>query len=423
MAMYAWKGVDPRGKAVTGVRDADSPKGLRALLRRDGVLVTDVTESRGGAAGKGGGGGGKAGVSSRPKGLRREVDLKALFQSVKVPEVAGFTRQLATLLRAGIPLAESLGALVEQIDNPKLKSIVVEVRSMVNEGSSLADALGKHGKVFEGVYVSMVRAGEAAGNLDQVLVRLADFLEAQVKLKSKVVGAMIYPILMACVSAGVMAILMVAVVPKITAIYQDTDKALPWNTQVLIFLSAVIGDYWYLFIVAVPLVGWGFRAWVRSASGRALWDRTVLHLPIVGALARQIAVGRFCRTFGTMLASGVPLLRSMEISREILGNTTLMKVIDKAREQISQGESIAATLRRSGEFPSIVTHMIAVGERAGQLEQMLMNVADAFDADTDTKLSRLTSLLEPLMIVVMGGTVAFIVFSILGPIMDMNPTL
>ncbi len=413
MPMWAYKGVDPRGKSVTGVRDADSPKGLRALLRRDGIIVTDVSEARAG----------KAASATGAKGLRREVDLKGMFQSVKVPEVAGFTRQLATLIKAGIPLAESLGALVDQIDNQKLRSIVAEVRSRVNEGSSLADALAKHGKVFEGVYISMVRAGETAGNLDQVLTRLADFLEAQVRLKSKVVGAMIYPILMACVSAGVMAILMVAVVPKITAIYADTDKVLPWNTQFLIWVSTIIGDYWFLFLLGVPLLALGFRSWVRSGSGRALWDRIVLHLPLVGSLARQIAIARFCRTFGTMLASGVPLLRSMEVSREILGNTTLMKVIDKAREQISQGESIAVTLRKSGQFPSVVTHMIAVGERAGQLEQMLANVADAYDADTDTKLTRLTSLLEPLMIVVMGGTVAFIVFSILGPIMDMNPTL
>jgi general secretion pathway protein F len=413
MPMWAYKGVDPRGKSVNGVRDADSPKALRALLRRDGVLVTDVAEARGG----------KAANASGATGLRREVDLRGLFQSVKTPEVAGYTRQLATLLKAGIPLAESLGAIVDQIDNPKLKSIVVEVRLKVNEGSALADALGKHERVFPGVYVSMVRGGETAGNLDQVLVRLADFLEAQVKLRSKVVGAMIYPILMACVSAGVMAILMVAVVPKITAIYADTDKVLPWNTQMLIWVSTIIGQYWFLIALSIPFAAIGFRAWVHSGAGRALWDRFVLKLPLVGGLARQIAIARFCRTFGTMLASGVPLLRAMEVSREILGNTTLMKVIDKAREQIAQGESIATTLKRSGQFPSIVTHMIAVGERAGQLEQMLTNVADAYDADTDTRLSRLTSLLEPLMIVVMGGTVAFIVFSILGPIMDMNPTL
>jgi len=411
--MWAYKGVDPRGKQVNGVRDADSPKMLRSLLRRDGVLVTDVAEARAG----------KAASANGASGLRREVDLKAIFQTVKTAEVAGFTRQLATLLKAGIPLAESLGAIVDQIDNPKLKSIVVEVRLKVNEGSALADALGKHDKVFPGVYVSMVRGGETAGNLDQVLVRLADFLEAQVKLRSKVVGAMIYPILMACVSAAVMAILMVAVVPKITAIYADTEKVLPWNTQMLIWVSTIIGEYWFLIALSIPLAALGFRAWVRSDAGRSLWDRMVLKLPLVGGLARQIAIARFCRTFGTMLASGVPLLRAMEVSREILGNTTLMKVIDKAREQIAQGESIAATLKRSGQFPSIVTHMIAVGERAGQLEQMLTNVADAYDADTDTRLSRLTSLLEPLMIVVMGGTVAFIVFSILGPIMDMNPTL
>jgi general secretion pathway protein F len=412
MPLWSYKGVDARGKAVTGTRDADSPKMLRAALRRDGVIVTDVGEAR---AGKGATAGGQ--------GLRREVDLKGLFESVRTPEVAGFTRQLATLLKAGIPLAEALGALVDQIDNAKLRTIVGDVRLKVNEGSSLADALAKHGRIFQAVYVSMVRAGEAAGNLDQVLVRLADFLEAQVKLRSKIIGAMIYPILMACVSAAVMAILMVAVVPKITSIYADTDKTLPWNTQILIFISGLVGDYWYLGLLGVPLLAAGFRAWVRSGAGKALWDRIVLKLPLAGPLARQISIARFCRTFGTMLASGVPLLRAMEISREILGNTTLQKVIDKAREQIAQGESIAVTLKRSGQFPAVVTHMIAVGERAGQLEQMLMNVADAFDADTDTKLSRLTALLEPLMIVVMGGTVAFIVFSILGPIMDMNPTM
>jgi general secretion pathway protein F len=413
MPLWAYKGVDGRGKPVSGARDADSPKMLRALLRRDGVIVTDVTEARAGKTPGAAGG----------KGLSRDVDLKGLLQTVRTPEVAGFTRQLATLLRAGIPLAEALGALVDQIDNQRLRTIVGEVRLRVNEGSSFADALAKHGKIFQGVYVSMVRAGEAAGNLDQVLVRLADFLEAQVKLRSKITGAMIYPILMALVSVAVMTILMVAVVPKITAIYADTDKVLPWNTQFLIFVSTFVGNYWYLGLLGVPLAFAAFRAWVRSGAGRALWDRVVLKLPLAGPLARQVAIARFCRTFGTMLASGVPLLRAMEISREILGNTTLQKVIDKAREQIAQGESIAMTLKRSGHFPSVVTHMIAVGERAGQLEQMLMNVADAYDADTDTKLSRLTALLEPLMIVFMGGTVAFIVFSILGPIMDMNPTM
>jgi len=187
--------------------------------------------------------------------------------------------------------------------------------------------------------------------------------------------------------------------------------------------SNALGAYWLFFLIFIAVSAIGFRYWRRSPRGRAIWDHMILYLPVIGPLARQIAIGRFARTFGTMLASGVPLLRAMDISKDILGNVVLMKVIDGAREKIQQGESIAVTLKRSGYFPSVVTHMIAVGERAGQLEQMLANVADAYDADTETKLSRMTALLEPLMIVFMGGAVAFIVFSILMPIMDMNPTM
>jgi general secretion pathway protein F len=412
--MWAYKGVDARGKAVQGVKDADNPKGVRALLKRDGVIVMEVAEAKAGKTASAG--------LAKGKGLSREIDLGSIFGGVKKPEIAAFTRQLATLIKAGIPLAESLGALFEQLENPRLKSLVGEVRVKVNEGSSLADALSKH-KVFESVFVSMVRAGETAGNLDQVLVRLADFMEASIKQRSKVVGAMIYPALMAVISIFVMGVLMIAVVPKITTIYEDTDKVLPWNTQLLIFVSSMLGEYWLFIAFAFVLMVLGFRWWQRSPGGRTVWDKMVLHLPVVGPLARQIAIGRFARTFGTMLASGVPLLRSMDVSKDILGNVVLMKVIEGAREQIQQGESIAATLKKSGYFPSLVTHMIAVGERAGQLEQMLSNVADAYDANTETQLARMTALLEPLMIVVMGGTVAFIVFSILMPIMDMNPTI
>jgi general secretion pathway protein F len=415
MPMWAYKGVDARGKSVNGVRDADTPKLLRATLRRDGVIVTDVAEARGGKSAKAG--------LSKGKGLNAEVDLGALFGGIKRVEIAGFTRQVATLLKAGIPLAESLGALFEQLENPRLKSVVGDIRGKVNEGSSFADALNKHQKHFEGVYISMVRAGETAGNLDQVLVRLADFMEASIKQRAKVLGALMYPALMTVVSAGVMAVLMIAVVPKITSMFEDTDKVLPWNTRLLIAVSGALGNHWLWFLLALVALAIGFRYWRRSASGRAIWDRMILHLPIVGPLARQIAIGRFARTFGTMLASGVPLLRAMDVSKDILGNVILMKVIDGAREKIQQGESIAVTLKRSGHFPSVVTHMIAVGERAGQLEQMLANVADAYDADTETKLARMTALLEPLMIVFMGGAVAFIVFSILMPIMDLNPNL
>lgn len=409
MALYAYRGIGANGKAVSGVRDADSPKGLRQLMRREGVVVTELDLSKGGKKGKVGG-----------QGLSKEVSITDLFSRVKKGEVAAFTRQLATLLRAGIPLAESLGALFEQVEHPKLKAIVGEVRTAVNEGSSFADSLAKHPAVFDELYVSMVRAGEVAGNLDDVLARLADFQESAGKIKSKVQGAMIYPIIMVIVVVVILGVLMIAVVPQITSIFIQQGKALPWYTRLLIAISSFIGGYWWLVIVTMVLGVIGFRKWKATPSGRQTWHRFVLRMPLVGPLIRQVAISRFCRTIGTMLASGVPMLRSLETGKEILGNVILMDAVEVARKAVSEGESLAVTLRRSGHFPAAVTHMIAVGERAGELEGMLMRVADSYDSEVDTKLARMTTVIEPLMLVLMGGAVTFVIFSILVPIMDMS---
>jgi general secretion pathway protein F len=415
MPVYAYKGVDGRGKSVTGTRDADSPKSLRAIMRRDGVIVTDVGEARGGAA--------KRSVPGAKRSINREVNLSLVW--IKKTEIAAFTRQLATLLKAGIPLTEGLGALFEQIENPKLKVMVGEIRVQVNEGKALADAMSKHQRTFGEIFISMVRAGETAGNLDVVLLRLADYLENQGKLRSKIIGAMVYPLLMALVGFAVMMILMVAVIPQLTSIYADTDRTLPWNTRLLIAVSKPFAENIVLsllaMVIGIPLMIWGFIVWKRTPGGRRAWDTLKLKLPLVGSLTKQIAVARFARTLGTLLGSGVPLLRALDVSKESLGNAILAKAIADARERIQQGESIAVTLKRSGHFPPVVTHMIAVGERAGQLEGMLANVADAYDQEVEGRLSRLTTLLEPIMIIIMGGAVAFIVFSILMPIMDINP--
>jgi general secretion pathway protein F len=412
MAVYAYKGLDARGKAVAGAKDAESPKALRALLRRDGVVVTEVAEARAGKA--------ASAVTNKGTGLKKEVDFGAMFSRIKQSEVAAFTRQLATLVKAGIPLAEALGVLTEQIENEKFKTTVGDVRTRVNEGSSLADALGRHPRVFEEVFVSMVRAGETAGNLDQVLVRLAEFMEAAQRLKSKVGGAMVYPIAMMVISGGIMAVLMIAVVPQITQLFSDAGQTLPWNTQLLIFASGLIGSWWWALLILGGASIYGFMRWIKSPKGRPVYDKFKLKAPMLGPLTRQIAVSRFCRTLGTMLQSGVPLLKSLDVAKDILGNAVLKKVIEGAREQIQQGESIAGTLKKSGEFPAIVTHMIAVGERAGQLEQMLANIATTYEQEVETKLGKLTAVLEPLIIVLMGGAVGFIVFSILMPIMQMN---
>ena len=420
MPVFAYKGLDSRGKPTAGVRDAESAKALRAVLRKDGVYLTDLREER---AVRGGGAAvvAVAGATAQPQGLlQREVDFGRLFERVRPQEVAVLTRQLATLLRAGIPLAEGLAALTEQTDNNKLKKTLGDVKQKVNEGSALADAMADHPKVFPELYVNMVRAGETAGNLDSVLARLADFMDAQIELRGKVTNALMYPAIMIGVGIIIMSILMIAVVPKITAIFDDSGKSLPWNTQLLIFVSKVTGDYWWILLPLAVLGVFLLRRWVKTPEGRAKWDRMVLRLWVIGPLARMVAISRFAKTLGTMLSAGVPLLRAMDITKDILGNRVLEKVVEEARNSIREGESIAAPLKRSGQFPPIVTHMIAVGERSGQLEQMLENVASAYDREVELKVSRLTTLLEPAMILLMSSAVAFVVFSILMPILEMN---
>jgi general secretion pathway protein F len=418
MPVYTWKGLNTAGKIVTGTKDADGPKSLRQNLRKDGVFITEHREMLGGAgrsAPKVGAAGGQS-VSA----FKREIDFKSLFERVRPQEVAVFTRQLATLLKAGIPLADALGALSEQLDNKKLEVIVTEIRQKVNEGSSLADALGKHEAIFPELYTNMVRSGEAAGNLDTVLARLADFLDAQHALRSKVSGALTYPIIMMVLGSVVMGILMVVVVPKITSVFEDLGKSLPWNTEVLIFVADLAGSWWWALILLIAAGWFGFRRWRRTPKGRSIVDRVKLRLWLIGPLVRYIGVARFARTLATMLAAGVQVLTALEISKRVLNNTVLEKVVEQARDAIREGESIAATLKKSGQFPGMMVHMVAVGERSGQLEAMLENVAAAYERDVDGKVARLTTMLSPMIIVGMAVAVVFIVFSILQPILDMQ---
>jgi len=415
MPVYAWKGLNNAGKAVAGTKDADGPKGLRLALRKEGVYVTEHKEVLGG-------GGAKATLASGEKVpfFKREIDLGGLLERVRPQDVAVLTRQLATLLKAGIPLAEALGALGEQEDNKKLAMVLVEVREKVNQGTSFAETLAAHDRIFPELYVNMVRSGESAGNLDAVLMRLADFLDAQNALRSKVSSALVYPIIMMVLGAAVMSMLMIFVVPKITSVFEDLNKTLPWNTELLIFVSHFIGSYWWAIVIVGVLVYVGIKRWARRPRGRAGVDRVKLRLWLVGPLVRFIAVARFARTLATMLAAGVPVLTALEIVKKVLNNVVLEKVIEEARDAIREGESIAAPLKRSGKFPSMMVHMVAVGERSGQLEPMLENVAAAYERDVEGKVGRLTTLLSPMIIVAMALVVVFIVFSVLQPILEMQ---
>jgi len=403
MAVYEWRGINPGGKEVKGVRDAESPKALRLILRRDGILVTAVTEE-----------------SVARKQKSREVDFARFFRRVTTTDIAMMTRQLATLLKSGIPLVEALSAMIDQLDQPELKKALTQTRDKVNEGTSFADALGAHPKVFPPLYVNMVAAGEASGTLDMVLGRLAEFLEAQAKLKNKVTSALAYPAFMAMMGLVIISIMMVVVVPKVTGIFEDFNQVLPWYTRVLIFVSGIASNFWWAILITLAGGIYGFRRWLRTPRGRERWDKFVLRAPLFGKLVTMIAVSRFARTLSTLLASGVPVLTALEITRNVLGNTELMRVVEEARTSIREGESIAAPLKRSGRFPPIVTHMIAIGERSGQLEEMLENVATAYDSQVEARISTMTALLEPLMIVVMGGISGSIAFSILMPLMQIN---
>ncbi len=418
MPVYSWKGLNTAGKTVSGTRDADGPKALRQALRKDGVFITEHREVLAGgqraAARPTGGGGEKVSV------FKREIDFKAMFERVQPQEIAAFTRQLATLIKAGVPLAEALGALAEQGDNKKLQMVLAEIRQKVNEGSSLADTLNAHPTIFPELYTNMVRSGEAAGNLDAVLARLADFLDAQQALRSKVSGALTYPIIMVLLGTVIMGVLMVVVVPKITSIFQDMGKTLPWNTAILIFASDLAGSYWWALILLGALAFWSYRRWSRRPKGRAVMDRLRLRLPLLGPMVRFVAVARFARTLSTMLSAGVPVLTALEITKKVLNNTILEKVVEEARDAIREGESIATPLKRSGQFPSLMVHMVAVGERSGQLEAMLENVATAYEREVEGKVSRLTTILSPALIVGMALCVVFIVFSVLQPILDMQ---
>jgi len=403
MAIYAYRGIDAGGKKVSGVKDAENAKALRLVLRKDGVLVTEVLEES----------------KARTKAAR-EVDFKKMLRRISTLDVAVATRQLATLLKSGIPLVEGLTALIDQMEQPDLKLALTQIRDRVNEGTSLNDALRMHPKIFTPLYINMVSAGESSGTLDSVLQRLAEFLEAQSKLSNKVFGALAYPMFMVVFGMGVVSIMMVAVVPKVTSIFENFQQALPWYTRLLIFTSNVFTGYWWLLIMLTVGGVVGFRRWIATADGRRRWDLFTLRVPVFGKLTLMVAVSRFARTLSTLLKSGVPLLSALEITRNVLGNTELMRVIEEARVSIREGESIAGPLKRSGRFPPIVTHMIAIGERSGQLEEMLENVASAYDSQVDAQIGVMTALLEPAMIILVGGMSGGIAFAILIPLMQIN---
>lgn len=408
MPVYHYKGYRNDGGAATGIIDAESPKVARVKLRKVGVFPTDMVEQGSATAGSTTGipGRSSAGVGRSP--------------ALSTNDVAMMTRQLATLLVAGLPLVEALGVMVDQAEKKSVKSLMADIREEIRGGASYSAVLERYPREFSQIYVHMVRAGEASGALDQILFRLAEFLEKQLALKHKVTNAVLYPALMLIVGVSVLFFLMTFVVPKITAVFTSMKQALPWPTVVLMSLSHFLADYWAVILGGVALIVWAVRRAMKTEAGQITADRWLLKVPLIGELARMVAISRLTSTLATMLASGVQLLDAMDVAKRVMNNRVLEHAVEGARQNIREGETIAEPLKRSGEFPALVTHMIAVGERSGEIEEMLRRIGHIYDGEVDRVVTRFTSLLEPIMILVMGILVFFIVVAILLPIFEMG---
>jgi general secretion pathway protein F len=408
MPVYHYKGYRNDGGAATGIIDAESPKVARVKLRKVGVFPTDMVEQGSATAGSTTGTSGKsaAGIGRSPV--------------LSTTDVAMMTRQLATLLVAGLPLVEALGVMVDQTEKKSVKSLMADIREEIRGGASYSAVLERYPREFSQIYVHMVRAGEASGALDQILFRLAEFLEKQLALKHKVTNAVLYPALMLIVGVSVLFFLMTFVVPKITAVFTSLKQALPWPTVVLMSISHFLADYWAVILGGVGLIVWAVRRTMKTEAGQLKADRWLLKVPLIGEVARMVAISRLTSTLATMLASGVQLLDAMDVAKRVMNNRVLEHAVEGARQNIREGETIAEPLKRSGEFPALVTHMIAVGERSGEMEEMLRRIGQIYDGEVDRVITRFTSLLEPIMILVMGVLVFFIVVAILLPIFEMG---
>jgi general secretion pathway protein F len=418
MPIYEYTALTETGQVRTGILDADTPRAARDKLRKDRIHVTSIREA-GDLAGR-------PAPEPRGEGLRREIRLPAFLRRrtrVSITDLSNFTRQFATLLKAGTPLAGCLQVLIEQTSARRFEAVLRDVRERVTGGESLADALANHPGIFRPAYVSMVRAGEASGQLDEVLFRVGAYLQRQARLRNKVSSALMYPIILVCVGTLVVFVLMWRVVPKILALVSARGGTLPLPTRILKSVSEFVGDYWILMAVAV-LGAWALVASIdRTVKGRYLLDKLRLGTPLVGDLFRKQAISRFAITLSTLLKSGLPVLEGLRIVKEVVNNAVLAEVIGVIHDRIVEGADIAAPLKRSRMFPPVVGHMIAIGEQSGQLEDILSQLADAYDEEIDVATQRMTAVLEPVLIISIAVVVAFIVLSVILPMLQIGKTV
>ena len=405
---FKYSAKDTSGKMVKGSMKASSQNEVVNDLRRRRLTPVNVKQ----------GGNGIFGIGSGAKGPKR-----AKKSSCKKGEVEVFTRQLSTMLGAGIPLLEALEILADQAESPGfafcLDSVVAEIRS----GADLSKALAGHPRVFSDIYVSMIKAGEVSGQIDVILTRLAEYLEAAAHLRSEIKSAMTYPVVSLFLVVGIASFLMIGIVPSFKEVFESLEVTLPSLTVFTMDVAFFMRDYWYVFLGAMAGCSMLLKVWLKTDSGRFLWDSFTLRVPVFGQLFKKVALARFARTFSTLVKSGVPILGAMEIVSETAGNKVISKIVDEARESVKQGDSLMEPFSESKVFPSMVTKMIGIGERSGALDQLLEKIAEFYDQQVETEVKGLTSLIEPIMIALMGFIVGGIVLAVFLPIFKLQEKL
>jgi type IV pilus assembly protein PilC len=403
MAKFAWEGSTRSGQQLKGEMEAPSLEAVMIQLRRQGIQPGNVKE--------------------RGKGLDIELKIPGMEQKVTTKDLVVFTRQFATMIDAGLPLVQCLDILGKQQDNKTFKKILLQVKEDVESGSTFADALKKHPKAFDELYVNLVAAGEIGGILDTILNRLAAYIEKALKLKKKVKSAMTYPATIVGIAVVVIAVILIFVIPSFEKMFADFGGELPGPTQFVIDLSNLIQRYILVFIGAVIIGSWLYKRYYRTPAGRLQMDALFLKLPIMGVLIRKVAVAKFSRTLGTMISSGVPILDGLDIVAKTAGNKVVENAVYKVRQSISEGKTIAEPLEQSGVFPPMVCQMVAVGEQSGAIDTMLNKIADFYDDEVDDAVGNLTAMMEPLLMLFLGTTVGGLVIAMYLPIFKLAGTV
>jgi general secretion pathway protein F len=404
MPVYEYTALDGNGKTTTGIIDAESSPMARQKLRAKQTFPVTIAE-----------------VADLSQQKTKETpSVASVFYRVRQTDIAAMTRQLSTLIGAGFPLVSAIDALIPQTASKAFKPILAQIKDAIVEGNSFAGALSNYPSVFSTLYTNMVRAGESSGTLEIVLEQLADITEKQQALKNRINSALAYPVLMAGVGILVLFVLITVIVPPITSIFEDMEQILPLPTIILINVSAFFKGYWWGVLMLLVLVWLGLRRFKKTTTGRHMFDKAKLKLPLFGPVFRKLSVARFARTLGSLLESSVTLLTSLEIVRNIAGNTQIAMAIEHASDEVSKGQGLGASLAASAAFPQLSLQMIQVGEQSGELERMLLKIATMYENEVEARVLGMTALLEPMMILVMGVVLGFVVLSICLPIFEMN---